>query len=130
MKNLFIVLMFVLGVQYAQSQTLTTIDIDTLTNADTVTNAINGRTYPFDYEIHYTVAGISGTILDTIYVQRAAHGTTDWITDSATPISALNTTWTGKVTGSCLGCKLQVKVKSTGTQSTRVKTSAILYRQL
>ncbi len=123
---LFLALFCVLG----QSQTLTTVDIDTLTNADTVLNNVNGRTYPLNYEVHYTVAGISGTILDTIYVQRAANGTTDWITDTATPISGLNTTWTGKLTGSCLGCTLRVKVKSTGTQSTRVKTSTIIYRQL
>ena len=130
MKNFILPLFLLLFTMTAQSQTLTTIDLDTMTNADTVLNEVNGRTYPLDYEFHYTASSLSGTLLDTILVQKAAHGTTDWITANTIAISALNTTWKGIATGSCLGCKFRIYSKSTGTQSTRIKTSMVIYRQL
>ena len=130
MKKVLFLLILGLTSYFGQAQTLTTIDLDTMTNADTVLNEVNGRTYPLDYEFYYTASSLSGTLLDTILVQKAAHGTTDWITANTIAISALNTTWKGIATGSCLGCKFRIYSKSTGTQSTSIKTSMVIYRQL
>lgn len=113
----------------AQVYSLNTVDIDTLTNADTVLNTVTGRPYPFYYEVHITATSLSGTLLDTVYIQQAARGTTDWITLAS---QALAATTGGNLfikTGNCLGGNLRIYTKSTGTQSTRIKTSTQIYKK-
>ena len=134
MKKLFVILSFLACFAIsdkltAQVYSLNTVDIDTLTNADTVLNTVTGRPYPFYYEVHITATSLSGTMLDTVYVEQAARGTTDWIVLASQAIAA--TTGGDKFikTGNCLGGDLRIRTKSTGTQSTRMKTSTQIYKK-
>lgn len=135
MKKLFVILSFLACFAIsdkltAQVYSLNTVDIDTLTNADTVLNTVTGRPYPFEYEVHINITSISGTALDTIYIEQAARGTTDWIVKDSHPVGTNTSTHTAIKSGFCMGGDLRIRSKSTGTQSTRVKTSTQIYKSI
>ena len=102
--------------------------IDTLTNTDTVINYVARRDYANYYELIIHAAGLSGTMLDTIYLEQAAYvpssydTPTKWNVLETHAVSAANSTWIIKKTGNCGPAYLRIRTKSTGTQSTEIRT--------
>ena len=102
--------------------------IDTMTNADTVINYVSRRDYANYYELIIHVQSLSGTALDTIYLEQASYvpssysTPTKWNVLETHAVSTANSTWIIKKTGNCGPGYLRVRTKSTGTQSTEVQT--------
>lgn len=108
--------------------------IDTLTNADTVTNTGIEKDHSVYYEVHILGASISGTILDTVYIEHAAYVkgsivTPDFTTIATHPISTTGTTWAAIKTGNVGPGTIRIRTKSTGTQSTRLITTLQTWRK-
>jgi len=137
MKKLFLFLFLACGAlqMNAQSLYINTVDYDTLTNADTVLNIIPGRDYAMYYEVLIDVTAISGTTLDTIYIEQAAwkpQGAgfpTDWHVLASHPVSTASSTWQAIKSGNCGPGRLRIRSKSTGTQSTAIKTATQIWRK-
>ena len=102
--------------------------LDTLTNADTVINYVARRDYANYYELIIHVQSLSGTALDTIYLEQASYvpssysTPTKWNVLETHAVSTANSTWIIKKTGNTGPGYLRVRTKSTGTQSTEVQT--------
>lgn len=154
---LVVILACVFTIESAEAQTSRTrestvirasqIMLDTLTNADTISYTFPGRANPFTCEVKMAWTSISGTCRDTvtIYTQgepavrlnttNTTTGTTlqgaDYTQKYQFVIGATgliggvkDTTFTFSLNGAA---NLKFYHKSTGTQSTRVKTHAKIY---
>lgn len=109
--------------------------IDTLTNTDTVINYLARRDYANYYELVIQASSLSGTALDTIYLEEAKYVPSSYSTPSywnileTHAVSTANSTWKIKKSGNTGPAYLRVRTKSTGTQSTEVRTYFAAWRK-
>lgn len=109
--------------------------IDTMTNTDTVINYVSRRDYANYYELIIHVSSLSGTALDTVYLEQASYvpssysTPSDWNILETHAVSTANSTWVIKKTGNTGPAYLRIRSKSTGTQSTVIRTYFAAWRK-
>ena len=109
--------------------------IDTMTNTDTVINYVARRDYANYYELIIHVSSLRGTALDTVYLEQARYvpssysTPSDWNILETHAVSTANSTWVIKKTGNTGPAYLRIRSKSTGTQSTVIRTYFAAWRK-
>lgn len=109
--------------------------IDTMANTDTSINYLSRRDYANYYELDIYITAISGTTLDTVYLEHAQYvpssysTPSDWKIIETHPVSTANSTWNVSKTGNRGPGYFRVRSKATGTQSTVVRTYFTSWRK-
>lgn len=99
---------------------------DTLTNADTVIFTVGSFFGPVNYVVQVFADSLSGSTAGTATLQHSAEMSgNDWV-DLANPVTVNGVTTRDDITGAILGGRLRLRTISSGTQSTALRTVAIV----
>jgi len=102
--------------------------LDTLTNADTVTNTCLDLTYPYNYHVNVVADSLSGSTTGTFKVEHRLYGGNVWKTLSTVTIDGVQTT-PAAITGNVPCGALRFTTITSGTQSLKVDCEVGIIRK-
>lgn len=102
--------------------------LDTLANADTVTNTCLDLTYPYNYHVNVVADSLSGSTTGTFKVEHRLYGGTVWKTLSTVTIDGVQTT-PAAITGNVPCGALRFTTITSGTQSLKVDCEVGIIRK-
>ncbi len=127
---IIISLTYSLVAQKRQTVSFTADTISTSSSVDTITFSAGSFSTPVYYEWYLQADSLSGSTNATAYLQVAAPGTSNYVTIETITVDGVLTT--SRKTGDYLGAgamRLRI-IAPSGTQSTRVKASAVFSPKL
>lgn len=137
MRTFFILIAMVFSVGIASAQN-TRVDgnastavrtyLDTLTNADTVTNTCLDLNYPYNYHVNMVGDSLSGSTTGTFKVEHRLYGGSIWKTLSTTTIDGVQTN-PAAITGNVPCGALRFTTITSGTQSLKVDCEVAIIRK-
>lgn len=98
--------------------------LDTLNNAETITQTIGSFLSPVYYEVQVAADSISGATAATATLQQSLDAGTNWVTLGTVTINGTSTR--EKLTGNILGGNVRLQTVSSGTQVTTLTTAYII----
>ena len=109
---------------YGRAWNNTAITLDTLNNAETITQALGSYFSPIYYEVQVAADSISGSTAATATLQQSIDSGTNWTTLGTVTINGTSTR--EKLSGNVLGGNLRLQTVSSGTQVTTLTTAYII----